>query len=370
MNTQPAAPALSDSSTLRLLQAWLEAHVPHFTGLDAIERIEGGQSNPTWILRGRGGAWVLRAKPGPATTLLPSAHAIEREFRIMRALRDSVVPVPRVHALCDDEALIGAAFYVMDYVEGRVLRDVHMPAIPLAQRAAYHAEANRVLAGLHGLDWRAAGLSGFGREQGFFQRLIQRWGRQYRNSIATPIAAMENLSVWLPEHLPAGADDPRHTRLTHGDFRFENLMFHPAEPRIVAVLDWELSTLGHPLSDLAYHCLAWHLPAGILRGYGLAPQAHGIPREHDYLRAYCTHTGRELAAVLADWPFYLAFNLFRLAAILQGVAHRQTQGLSANSQAAAIGRMAGPVAELGWSIARGSGAAPGRSPSSSLSSNA
>lgn len=342
------------------LADWLAPHLgttaADRAGAMQAQQIVGGQSNPSWVLRQGERAWVLRAKPAPAAQLLPSAHAIEREFRVQYALAGSEVPVPTMRVLCEDENVAGVAFYVMDYVPGRVLRDATLATLPLAQRPAYHQQALHVLAALHQVDVAAAGLGDYGRSEQFFQRLARRWAQQYRSSaaVAGPIAAMEALADWLPPHIPPGAEDPRHICLTHGDFRLENLMFHPSEPRVLAVLDWELSTLGHPLSDLAYHCLAWHLPSGILRGFGdLDHAALGIPSEHDTVASYCAQTGHALNAVLAHWPFYLACNLFRLGAILAGIAARERAGTAANPTAAEIGRMATPVAELGWAIATG-----------------
>lgn len=326
-----------------------------------LERLTGGQSNPTWLIRAGQApdapAWVLRAKPGPAATLLPSAHAIEREYQVMQALAGTPVPVPRMGLFCEDERPIGAAFFLMDFVPGRILREAHLPGLGASERGAIYAEANRVIAALHQVDWAARGLGGFGRTDGFFERLIARWGKQYRASLTEgPIEAMEQLMQWLPQHIPAPWGGPAVT-LTHGDFRLENLIFHPHEPRVLAVLDWELATLGHPLSDLAYHCMAWHLPGGgMLRGFaGQDLAALGIPSQRAHIEAYLARTGHpaQREAVLAGWPFYLACNFFRLAAILQGVAHRLAQGRAASPQAAEVARMAGPVAQWGWEIASG-----------------
>lgn len=367
------APRLARSGGLDLdaLHPWLSRHLPGFEsagGALQATRVVGGQSNPTWILRaGRGGpgqAWVLRAKPGPAAGLLPSAHAIEREFAVMRALADTDVPVPQVHALCEDESVLGAAFYVMDFVEGRIFREAALPGVSTTERAAIHDEANRVIAALHRADWRALGLSHFGRSDAYFERMIGRWTKQYRASVKQPINAMERLIDWLPQHIPAVAREADAT-LVHGDFRIENLIFHPSEPRVLAVLDWELSTLGNPLSDFAYHCMAWHHRPGVLQGFaGLDLAALGIPSERAYIERYiercCQHSGRcspnALAEVLRDWNFYLACNLFRLAAILQGIARRAEEGTAANPSALAIGAMATPVAELGWSLAQSAAA--------------
>ena len=360
--TPTPTPPADAGLDLPALGRWLAPHLgADLQGLHA-ERVNGGQSNPSWRLwatapGGEERSWVLRAKPGPAASLLPSAHAIEREFRVLQALRGSAVPVPKVAALCEDESVIGVAFYVMDWVEGRVLREAHLPQFDAAARTACHADALRVLAALHRLDWRAAGLQGFGREGAYFSRLVNRWSSQYRGSVTEPVPAMERLAQWLGDHIPNGAEDASTTCLTHGDFRLENLMFHPTQPRVAAVLDWELATLGHPLSDLAYHCMAWHLPSGVLRGMADQPLATlGIPGERETIARYCDMTGWPLDAVLADWPFYMACNLFRLAAILLGIEARVRQGTAAHPDAAAITRMARPVADLGWAIA--SGAAP------------
>ena len=355
----PTVPPTDAGLDLVALGRWLAPHLgTDVHGLHA-ERMNGGQSNPSWRLRattpgGQERSWVLRAKPGPAASLLPSAHAIDREFRVLQALCGSAVPVPPVIALCEDESVVGAAFYVMGWVEGRVLREAHLPQLDANSRAACHADALHVLAALHRVDWQAAGLQGFGREGAFFSRLISRWTRQYQASVSEPVPAMERLAAWLPRQIPTGADDAGTTRLTHGDFRLENLMFHPAQPSVVSVLDWELATLGHPLSDLAYHCMAWHLPSGVLRGMADQPlAAQGIPGERETIARYCDMTGWPLDAVLADWPFYMACNLFRLAAILLGIEARVRQGTAAHPDALAITRMARPVAELGWTIASG-----------------
>jgi aminoglycoside phosphotransferase (APT) family kinase protein len=294
--------------------------------------------------------------------LLPSAHAIEREYQVMQALHGTAVPVPRMGLYCEDEGVIGAAFFLMDFVAGRILRDARLPGLSPAERAATYDEANRVIAALHQVDWAGRGLSGYGRTEGFFERLIARWHRQYRASLTTgPIDAMERLADWLPAHIPASSAAAPHTTLTHGDFRLENLIYHPTEPRVLAVLDWELSTLGHPLSDLAYHCMAWHLPGGgVLQGFaGDDLAALGLPSQRDSIARYLARTGRsaELDAVLADWPFYLACNFFRLSAILQGIARRVADGTATSPVAQQAAQMATPVAQWGWAIASGERAA-------------
>jgi aminoglycoside phosphotransferase (APT) family kinase protein len=354
MTHQPAPQHFHDSPVrgamnVQALVGWLASRVP---GVDAglrVERMDGGQSNPSWLLRGAHHSWVLRAKPAPAARLLTSAHAIEREYRILAALQGSAVPVPTVRALCEDESIIGVAFYVMDFVEGRIFRDATLPEVPASERRAYFMEANRVLAALHLIDWRDLGLQDFGRHGGYYSRLINRWTQQYQATAHEPNAAMEHLIEWLPQHIPAGADEAEQTCITHGDFRMENLMFHPTRPEVVAVLDWELSTLGHALSDLSYNCLAWHMPAGILRGYrdqDLAAQ--GLPLESDYIARYCKSTGRDGDSLVKDWPFYLAFNLFRLSAILQGIGHREREGTASSASARESARLSAPVASGGW----------------------
>jgi aminoglycoside phosphotransferase (APT) family kinase protein len=352
--TSPASSASGPQLNLPALVQWLAPRVPGVDGTLRAQRMDGGQSNPSWLLHGTRQSWVLRAKPAPAASLLPSAHAIEREFRILQALQGSAVPVPRVRAQCEDESVIGVAFYVMDFVEGRIFRDATLPEVPVAERARYFMEANRVLAALHQTDWQALGLQDFGRPDGYYSRLIRRWTQQAHATRHEPVEAMDRLIAWLPLHIPAEADGAAHTCITHGDFRLENLMFHPSRPEVVAVLDWELCTLGHPLSDLAYNALAWHMPAGLLRGYGDQDlRALGLPLETDYIDRYCERTGLDAAAVRQDWPFYLAFNLFRLSAILQGIGHREREGTASSASAREIAAMAAPVAEWGWSIAQG-----------------
>jgi aminoglycoside phosphotransferase (APT) family kinase protein len=336
------------------LQAHLERHLPGFNGPLTVEQFKGGQSNPTYKLVTPDASYVMRSKPAPAAKLLPSAHAIEREFRVMHALRDTDVPVPRMHVLCDDESVIGRAFYVMSFVQGRVLWDQTLPDMTNAGRAAIYDEMNRVIAALHSVDVRAVGLADYGKPGNYFERQIGRWSRQYQASITEPIDAMDRLIEWLPAHIPPGARDESDVSVVHGDFRLDNLVFHPSEPRVLAVLDWELSTLGHPLADFSYHCMSWHIPRALGRGIGgVDIAALGIPSEQDYVRRYCERTGRtDGVALAADWNFYLAYNLFRIAAILQGIARRVVDGTAASAQAREAGAGARPLAELGWSFAQ------------------
>ena len=336
------------------LQAWLQRALPGFAGPLHVEQFKGGQSNPTFKLITPAAAYVMRCKPGPVAKLLPSAHAVEREYRVMAALAGRGVPVPQMLALCEDESVIGRAFYVMSMVEGRVLWDQSLPGLGRAERGAIYDEMNRVIAALHTVDVVAAGLSGYGKPGNYFERQIGRWGKQYMASITQPIEAMHRLMAWLPAHMPASALDQSKVSVVHGDYRLDNLVFHPSEPRVLAVLDWELSTLGHPLADFSYHCMAWHIPPGAFRGIGgLDHAALGIPHEADYVARYCERTGLATPESLAtDWNFYLAYNLFRMAAILQGIAKRVEDGTAASAQARQAGAGARPLAELGWSFAQ------------------
>jgi aminoglycoside phosphotransferase (APT) family kinase protein len=336
------------------LQAYLQAQLPGFEGPLSVEQFKGGQSNPTFKLVTPTQAYVMRSKPGPVAKLLPSAHAIEREFRVMRALANTDVPVARMHLLCEDESLIGRAFYVMEHVAGRVLWDQSLPTLDKPQRGPIYDEMNRVIAALHRVDPAAIGLADYGKPGNYFERQIARWSRQYQASITEPIEAMDRLIEWLPAHIPPGARDETQVGIVHGDFRLDNLIFHPTEPRVLAVLDWELSTLGHPLADFSYHCMAWHIPHTMGRGIGgLDAAALGIPSEADYVRRYCERTQRsDAVALAADWNFYLAYNLFRIAAILQGIAKRVEDGTAASAQAREAGAGARPLAQLGWAFAR------------------
>ena len=336
------------------LTAWLDANLPGFAGPLTLEMFKGGQSNPTYKLITPSRSYVMRAKPGPVAKLLPSAHAIEREFKVMHGLAGTGVPVPQMHCLCEDESVIGRAFYVMEFMQGRVLWDQSLPDMSNAQRGEIYDEMNRVISALHTVDFAAQGLAGYGKPGNYFDRQIGRWSKQYVASITQPIPEMDQLMAWLPAHMPASARDESKVSIVHGDFRLDNLMFHPDQPRVIAVLDWELSTLGHPLADFSYHCMAWHIPHQMSRGIGgLDIAALGIPSEAEYIRRYCERTGlatpQELAA---DWNFYLAYNMFRIAAILQGIAKRVEAGTASSAQAIASGAGARPMAELAWKFAR------------------
>ncbi|HEY9209629.1 phosphotransferase [Acidovorax soli] len=336
------------------LSAWLAQNMEGFAGPLTVEMFKGGQSNPTYKLNTPTTSYVMRAKPGPVAKLLPSAHAIEREFAVMRGLHGTDVPVPRMHVLCEDESVIGRAFYVMECMQGRVLWDQSLPGMSQAERGAIYNEMNRVIAALHTVQFADRGLAGYGKPGNYFERQIGRWSKQYVASITQPIAEMDKLMEWLPANMPASARDASKVSIVHGDYRLDNLMFHPTEPRVIAVLDWELSTLGHPLADFSYHCMGWHIPAAM--GRGIAGQdlaALGIPSEDSYIRLYCERTGITTPEALrADWNFYMAYNMFRIAAILQGIAKRVEAGTASNAQAKASGDTARPMAELAWSFAQ------------------
>ncbi|MBB1650147.1 MULTISPECIES: phosphotransferase [Delftia] len=336
------------------LTAWMQGHVQGFAGPLQVEMFKGGQSNPTYKLITPGRSYVMRSKPGPVAKLLPSAHAIEREFRVMKGLAGTDVPVPHMYALCEDESIIGRAFYIMECMEGRVLWDQSLPGMEPAQRAAIYDEMNRVISALHTVDFAAQGLADYGKSGNYFERQIGRWSKQYVASVTQPIPEMDKLMQWLPAHMPASALDASRVSIVHGDFRLDNLMFHPTEPRVIAVLDWELSTLGHPLADFSYHCMSWHIPATLGRGIaGKDLAALGIPGEEEYIRRYCERTGlKDVDTLRADWNFYMAYNMFRIAAILQGIAKRVEAGTASSAQAKASGDTARPMAELAWSFAQ------------------
>jgi aminoglycoside phosphotransferase (APT) family kinase protein len=325
------------------LGRWLQEHLPGFTGLDRIEQFRGGQSNPTFLLTAADGArYVLRKKP--AGTLLPSAHAVDREFRVLSALHGSAVPVARPFCLCTDDRVIGTLFYVMAYAAGRNLWDATLPGVTPPERAALYEEMNRVLAALHTLDYAALGLGDFGKPGNYFARQIARWSRQYRASETEAIEAMEKLLVWLPANIPDGEE----TVLVHGDYRLDNLIFDARAPRMLAVVDWELSTLGHPLADFSYHVMLWRIPAGEAGGLGgLDLRALGIPSEADYIAAYCARTARA-AIEPRTWEFCMAYNLFRIACIRQGIMKRVLEGTAASAHAREAGSKARATAELAW----------------------
>jgi len=327
------------------LEAWMRERLPGVAGPLEVAQFQGGQSNPTYRVSAGSRHYILRRKP--PGKLLPSAHAVDREYRILTALAGSGVPVPETYGLCEDETVIGTAFYLMEYVEGRILWDPAMPGLSPRERGAHYDELNRVIAALHSVDWRARGLEGYGRTGQYFERQVARWSRQYLAAIEVQrIPAMDRLIEWLPRHVPPEGE----TRIVHGDYRLDNAIFHPTEPRILAVLDWELSTLGDPLSDFAYNVMAWRLAPDVFRGIqGLDLAALGIPGEAEYVAAYCRRTGRP---GIAELEVYLVFNMFRIAAILHGVLARAVQGNAASQNALDMGGRAERIARIAWELAQ------------------
>jgi len=328
------------------LERYLNDRSTDLRGPLTIEQFAGGQSNPTFLLTIGGGRFVMRKKP--PGVLLQSAHQVEREYRIISALASTDVPVPRTRLLCEESSVIGTPFFIMDYVEGRIFVDPALPESNREERAAIFDSMNDTLARLHKVDFNAVGLGDFGRPQAYIARQVARWTRQYEASVIEPIPEMDRLIEWLPPHIPVEDE----TTIAHGDFRMGNLIMHPTEPRVVAVLDWELSTLGHPLADLAWNCLAYHYPPsleeiGSFSGLDLAKL--GIPREEDYLAAYCRRVGR---ANVNDFMFFVVFALFRGAAIAQGIAMRAKMGNASGSDAAERGRKAGVNAKIAWELAQ------------------
>lgn len=332
------------------LAAYLRQHLPEFEGELRVLQFQGGQSNPTYLLEVGQRRYVLRKKP--PGKVLPKAHMVEREYQIIRALADHTdLPVPPARFLCEDDSIIGTPFYVMDYVEGRIISHPALLAVDRAERQPIHFSAIDTLADLHRVDVSAVGLSGYGRPEAYVERQVSRWTKQYLASRTGDMPAMEKLMAWLPENIPATDE----CAIAHGDFRLGNLILHPTEPKVMAILDWELSTLGHPLADLAYFCLPYHLPAEIKGMRGLVGEdleALGVPEEADILARYCKRVGRDS---IPDWHVFLAFSLFRLAAIVQGVYARALQGNAANADALEVGQRASILAEAGWRIAQSGG---------------
>jgi len=327
----------------RALAGWLRNQGLSTAGEVALHALAGGQSNPTFLVDAGGRRFVLRKKP--AGQLLPSAHAIDREYRVMKALQDTGVPVPRMLGYCEHPEVLGTEFFVMEFLEGRVFMDQSLPGVPPSERGAMYRDMNRVLAALHGVDYAAAGLADYGKSGNYFARQVGRWSRQCEAATIPLPAAMRRLMDWLPQHMPENDT----TTLVHGDYRLDNLVFHPREPRVIGVLDWELSTLGHPFADISAQCMSWHIPPQLWRGIaGLDFASLGIPTEAEYLRMYVESTGRDPSG---EWDFYMAYNLFRIAAILHGIAQRAADGTAAATDAIETGRKAAPLAELGWQCA-------------------
>ena len=332
------------------LERWLEATVEDFSGPLKVEQFRGGQSNPTYKLRTPARDYVLRRKP--PGKLLPGAHAVEREYRVITALGAQNFPVARTYGLCSDESVIGTPFYVMEMVEGRIFWNVAFPEVRDEERPAYFDAMNATIAALHQIDPDQAGLSDYGKPGNYFARQIGRWSRQYAEDVeAGRVAAMDRLVEWLPQNIPA--DEPE-ARIIHGDFRCDNMIFDKTEPKVLAVLDWELSTLGHPLADFSYHLMMYRMPHGLSSGLGgLDLPSLNIPSEADYVAAYCRRTGR---AGIPDLDFYMAFNLFRLAGIVHGIKGRLARGNASSAHAATMAEALEPLADLAWQQAVKAGA--------------
>jgi len=335
----------------RRLDDYMARHVPGFAGPSTVSQFKGGQSNPTYLIETPARKYVLRRKP--PGKLLPSAHAVEREYQVMTALAATGFPVPQTYALCTDESVTGTAFFVMDHVEGRIFWDARLPGLAPPERAGIYDQMNATLARLHTIDYQAIGLSEYGKTGGYVARQIARWTTQYRLSETDRVEPMEKLIDWLPAHVPG--DEV--TSVVHGDYRLDNLIVAAREPKIVAVLDWELSTLGDPLADFTYHLMQWHMPpeetgAGTGSLVGCDLSRLGIPTLESYVDAYVSRTGLDPRPYL---PVYLAYNFFRIAAILQGIAGRVRDGTATSEHAAAKAQMVRPLAETAWGFAREAG---------------
>ena len=332
------------------LERFMQENVDGFSGPLAVEQFKGGQSNPTYKLATPGRAYVLRRKP--PGKLLPGAHAVDREYRVIDALGRQGFPVAKAYALCTDETVIGSAFYIMDMVEGRIFWDPAFPEVDRRERPAYFDAMNATLAALHSIDPDAVGLGDYGKPGNYFARQIGRWSKQYlEDEAAGRVPSMDRLVDWLPRNIPA--DEPQ-ARIIHGDYRCDNMIFHPSEPRVLAVLDWELSTLGHPLADFSYHLMMYRMPAGMSSGLGgLDLTALNIPSERDYVASYCARTGRR---GIPDLDFYMAFNMFRLAGIVHGIKGRIVRGTAASAHADKMAASLEPLADLAWEQAKRAGA--------------
>ena len=326
---------------------YLGSQIEEFRGPLSVSQFKGGQSNPTYKLTAASGQYVLRRKP--PGKLLKSAHAVDREFRAISALYAAGFPVPRPLLLCEDDAVIGTTFFVMEFVEGRIFWDLDLPGLEVNERAAIYDNVNETIARLHNIDYAAIGLEDYGKPGNYFSRQISRWSGQYRASETGVVRAMDALIEWLPENIP----EDESASIVHGDYRLDNMIVHPTEPRVIAVLDWELSTIGHPLADFTYHLMTWQMPKIGIGSVGLASKdlkKLGIPDEDAYLRRYCRRTGRDDG--IPDRNFYSAFNFFRLAAILQGIAGRVRDGTAASAHAAEAVKAVEPLADMGWRYAK------------------
>jgi aminoglycoside phosphotransferase (APT) family kinase protein len=333
------------------LEDYLQEHVDGYAGPLTIKQFKGGQSNPTYLLEAASGRYVMRRKP--PGKLLKSAHAVDREFKVISALYAAGFPVPKPHVLCEDESVVGTVFFIMDFVDGRIFWELDLPGCDPDERLAIYDNVNETIARLHNFDHEAIGLADYGKPGNYFARQISRWSKQYRASEIDVIANMDRLIEWLPENIP----DEESTSVVHGDFRLDNMILHPNEPRVIAVLDWELSTIGHPLADFTYHLMSWQMPEIGIGSAGLLGKdfaALGIPNEQEYVRMYCKRTGRPDG--ITDRDFYSAFNFFRIAAIVQGIAGRVRDGTASSAHASKSAKIVPTIANMGWTYAKQAGA--------------
>ena len=324
------------------LEHWLNLNVKNFKGPMNLKKIEGGQSNPTYLITTDDKKYVLRSKP--AGVLLNSAHAVDREFRIISSLKETNVPVPKAFALCEDTKIIGTIFFIMEYIEGRIFFDPTLPNLSNTERKNIYCSMNKTISALHNVKFKNIGLQNYGKIGNYVSRQVKRWTEQYRASETEKIHEIENLIGWIPKNIP----NDKNTTLVHGDFRIDNLIFDPTKPIVIGVIDWEISTLGHPLADFAYHVMAWRLSKKEFRGLSDAPLNDlGIPNEKEYLQNYLKLTNQDYPK---NWEFYLAYNMFRLAAILQGIKGRVRDGTASSAEAERLGNLVQPVAKAGCSI--------------------
>jgi aminoglycoside phosphotransferase (APT) family kinase protein len=329
------------------LQEYMSSHVPGFQGPLDVSQFKGGQSNPTYLLKSPSGKYVLRRKP--PGKLLRSAHAVDREFRVISALYAADFPVPRPICFCADDAVVGTMFFIMEFVDGRIFWDLDLPGVVPDERRDIYDQVNKTIADLHNFDVAKIGLSDYGRPGNYFARQISRWTRQYEASEAIAIPEMNELMQWLPAHIP---EDDR-AAVVHGDYRLDNMIIHPTEPRVIAVLDWELSTIGHPIGDFTYHLMSWQMPKIGIGSVGLAGKdlnSLGIPSEENYVELYCERTG--LSGGINNRGFYSAYNFFRLAAILQGIAGRVRDGTASSAHGDSAAESVAPLAQMGWAYAK------------------
>lgn len=329
------------------LADYMQSHVEGFHGPLSVRQFKGGQSNPTYLLESPSGKYVLRRKP--PGKLLKSAHAVDREYRVISALYAADFPVPRPYVLCADEQIVGTMFFIMEFVDGRIFWELDLPDSDPAERQAIYENANQTIANLHSFDYEKIGLADFGKPGNYFTRQISRWSKQYVASETAAIAAMNKLMEWLPNNIP----HDEFATVVHGDYRLDNMVIHPTEPRVIAVLDWELSTIGHPFGDFTYHLMTWQMPEVGIGSSGLKGKdlvALGIPSEEEYVASYCAKTGRE--GGIANRDFYSAYNFFRIAAILQGIAGRVRDGTAASVHAERAANAVAPLASMGWEYAQ------------------